>query len=320
MRKTSFLLVLSCIIFFQIPLLSEIYSRLEGIAKDKDNGTLLENVEVLLYEFDNMSKGKRIYKKDSTDIKGHFAIGNLKVRDRARYSYFISCRKIGYVPIISDYQVRYVRDISMVTNFLNLEQGENRFLEIELEKAGSIKVSLFKKEESGIFPFLSETISLAIKNLDKNVYGCEGLTITSKKIGSDGSVYFNCLSPGDEYLIISIIEGLPALNKSIYVSKDAEVEFKYTYDLTDKTGVSGIVTRNNQPFLGTSIYVSNEENKLVSRIGDSLQNGCYRFMNFPPGKYKVSFLNEDENEKRLRKDFWVSVQKNKSTILNVNFE
>ncbi len=320
MKITSVLLFLLCIIFFQIPLSSEIYSRLEGIVKDKDTGTSLENVEVLLYEFDHLSKRKRIYRNNTTDIKGHFIIDNIRVRDKARFSYFLSFRKSGYVPIVPEYQVLHIRDIFKVTDFLNLKQGENRFLEIELEKGGSIKVTLFKKEESGIFPYLSENVALAIRNLDKNVYGREGLTISSERIGSDGFVRFDSLSPGDGYFILSIIEGLPALNQNVSIEKNKETEFNYTYDLTDKTGISGTVTRNGQPFHGTYVHLRDEQDRFVSHIRYSLENGGYKFVNLIPGKYRISFLNEDENEKELEKEFWVFVQKNKSTILNVNFD
>lgn len=319
MKITSACIVFLWIFLLRMPVSAEIYSRIEGIVKDKESKVVLENAEILLYEFDHILKSRRIYRKSSSDNKGNFVIDNIRVRDKSRYSYFLSVRKSGYISIIPEYLIKNVQNIQKIVNVLNIIKGEIRVLEIELEQGGKAKIQLLKRTTEGVFPLANKRVELWRVTKNGEPFSENILHVVNMNSDNNGIVIFDSLSPREEYEIFAFEEGFPIYRKTIIANKDGEIKFEHTFNYTSEKSIWGIVTKNGEPFFDVGVYLRTEEGDFVSEVEECDVDGTYVFREIPAGNYRLKFVYIDENYQIFEKNIQIRVKSNISSVVNQQF-
>lgn len=153
-------LILSIFVFitWNSSVFARISSRIKGIVTDKDTGDPIPKAWVLLYRVD-----KGIVKSTQTDDKGYFRFGRPPVF--AGKEYFMRCTAPGYAQYIPEYYAEYVKPeyFDEIFRPFRIEEGQIKHIRINLEKGGSLKGVLFKKDSTGISPFKGVTVFLRKK-------------------------------------------------------------------------------------------------------------------------------------------------------------
>jgi hypothetical protein len=317
-RRYVFVLVLLVLIpFLKLrPLTAEIFPKIEGIVVEKDSGQPLLGVFVKLYRYDRLRKHRHCIKHATTNPKGYFAINDIYIYNPTYNSFFLGFSKQGYVSVIPDELARLLK-LEELGRELSLQQGENLFVETQLERGGSLRVNILKKEGNGMSPFNlgSLDVYVSLKHDD------QWLKYDNKELKLDGQVVFDSLPPGGEFLILATYGGLPPVMGNVIIQKGKEATFTHIYDLTDRTGISGNIAYKGKPYYGAHVYLRRFRGKHVSSLTSCRRSekSDYRFLNLEPGTYELLFAMRYDSEEDLDKRLIVEVKKGRTTILNVDF-
>jgi hypothetical protein len=316
-NKHLLLIILFLAVFnlFQVPLYSLILGRIQGVVIDKETKEPLKGVVVRLYvkaprnEFYSTSKTE-------TDEKGYFLFDQSKP-----LTYILSCHKSGYADYQPDYKIIMIADPSKYVEVINLNQGEIKHFNIEMEKGGGVMVTIFKKDENGVSPFTDFVGSIAISESEEDIFSVAQLPPASEVEEN----LRDSLIPSDKYDIdIQAISpdrsGHPIYRTEFTVKKNEITILSHTFDFTDITGVYGVVKFNNIPLEYGSVDLYNMEGQNISSVIINYA-GKYSFRNVKPGVYKIFATFRDKGTgKRYYASKLVIIEKGISKELNINIK
>lgn len=324
MKKNGFFILLICLFcIFQNNLLSTIYGKVGGMVKDKDTGKVLEGVEVVLCRYP-MSSFESSYGniKTKTNRHGRF------VFDRViPGQYYLSFNKKKYIRNVPRYYYSAFlkglkpSDFEKTVGVFYVKEGEIKYFEKSLEKGGTLEGTITQIDSSGERSCKFITIILFRKRnpddiIHKDFEFIEFGIIPIHK----GKVLLEGLLPSNNYLIeLRKIGFVNKYIKNINIKKNETTQINFTYDLNNKTGVKGIITKDNNPLKTSFIdmYILSSK-KLIYEYMTS-KSGKYSIMMLDPGFYEIEISYFDKNDIWQKKNLKIEIKKDITKILNIDF-
>jgi hypothetical protein len=297
-----------------------ITSRVEGIVTDIDTGLAIADVEVHLVLDYGIEPRKW---RTKTDRNGYFKFDHQIYAD----GYYIQCYKKGYIPFLPEYY-RSVKDelFAKIFRVFDLKEGQIKHIRIKLERGGTLKGVLYKKELSGVTIFKNVSMFLGRKK-DADEYVFPGhvkeLGNIEVKTNEKGEFEMTGLEPSDEYFIefLEIGYRYPTF-RNIKIRKNEVTNIDFTVDFTDQTGIKGVIKINGEiPQIG-SVYlkiITNNNSDLLwscrSYINDIGEYSCFGLL---PGKYEMD-INLYYSEGKVTKRLIVEIEQGKTKTLDLNY-
>lgn len=328
MRSIKFLVLLVLTIcFFQFSLFSRISSRVEGKVIDKDTGQPIEGAEVHLFNVAPRPNYLRLLEWEKvTDKKGKFMfeVPSFNIPQ----SYYIQCKKKGYISLIPDYYFRYKKKEKFpeIAKFFVMGNGEVKHFVIELEKGGTLKGTILKRKPTGVSPFSQVGGFLKRKNNPNENYLQDykyGYNIAHIDADENGKFEIIGIEPFDDYFIKFVLNGYSDRTiENIKIEKNQSENIEYIIDLTNQTGIEGIIRIGKHLAERGSIlmYKINSGSLVYSDIcGCRLENdGSYFCKGVNPGTYLMKVTASDENDS-YEKEFIVEIIEGKTKNFDINF-
>jgi hypothetical protein len=300
------------------------YGIVEGIITDKHTGMPIEGAPVTVFPYpiiELMSWESR------TDKEGHFRIGVDGIGE-----FFVSCKADGYVLFPPEYYFSTLRhdyedELKKAFNIFYLKDGEQKKLDIQLQKAGTIEGKIFKKDSSGISPYSRVQVALFRDRaesydtiLPKDIKGffIENHTFTDE----NGEFVITNLAP----LIYDLKVVIDRLSrnelKGIFVKANERTRVEHIVDLTDPTGVKVKIRLNNKipknADIGLQVIKDGKASRFNTRDSSTCKDGAYSCLGMPEGAYRMSIFCQDENGIDYLKKLDIEIVPEKTTILEVN--
>ena len=312
-RNFCVMIILITMSLFSNPLFSLNKSKVIGVVIDKDTGKSIAGASITLFRF--FSSADRIMEDEmaetSTDAGGSFSFD---VENPGQY--FVRCEKKDYIPFPSALFYNYLqRDLVQgYAKVFDREEGQNKHMRIELEKGGSIDVSLSKKINSEISPISSWITVYLNKSPCKHFMSREKYVIGTFILES-GGLRFSGLIPSEHYCMrFRAGNGYPDnLFKNITVKKNQTTMFHKVMELADHTGFEGTISINGKT--PASGYVSAGSNFLLPDGSSVLcmytlpeNDGHYFCKSLTPGKYNVRVWACDSDGAKLSKSTTVDIK------------
>lgn len=307
-------------------LFAKISSRVEGVVTDKDSGQPIEGARVVLCL--NMKE----YKATLTDSKGRFNFENVWVDKDNKY--YLNCSKRDYVPLLPKYyssgvKYEYSNDVYRV---FSLAEGQIKHVKINLEKGGTLKGILLKRDTSGISPFKDVTLFLKKQRKPGEYFleDIEWFIVKTLHTDENGAFLFENLEPSDdsvpdEYVIELDKSGyvLPVIG-NIKIKKGEETRLDYTVEYKHPPVLIGTVKINGKPPVGGSVmvYAEFKDDRMLRMTteADIDKNGNYQFQGLFPGRYEVevnAYYTWNKKRTEIRK---VEIVIGETQIMNFSFE
>jgi hypothetical protein len=321
MRVKIFLLILLAVGLFPGILFPGISSRVEGIVSDKDTDLPIAGVEVTLildHGFETMEW------KAKTDKNGYFRFDN-QVYARG---YYLQCYKRGYIPFLPEYYQSVKKELfRKVYQTFNLKEGQIKHVRIKLEKGGTLKGVLYKKDLSGVSVFKNKSMFLGRKrSSDEHLFPEHVTELGNIEVVTNerGEFEIDGLESSDEYFIEFLSFGyIYPTFRNIKIKKNEVTNIDFTVDLSNQTGVKGVIKINGEiPHLGnvtmTPITPGNS-NLLWVCLSAINENGEYSCQGLPPGKYRMEILFYYDEDSEMKKELIVIIEQGRTKTINFDF-
>lgn len=329
------ILVVFIVVLFQANMDAKISSRVEGVVTDKDTGIPIEGAKVTLHigymRTDYFVTNREIEWETVTNSKGYFRF-NIGIPLTRVNEFYVQCSKKDYIPSIPELYKAYSKPEFVKENFrvFKLNEGQIKHLKIELEKGGILKGKIFKKEPSGITPlsyaggFLKRKSNPDEKRLEEAI---SGYKIEHIDADEKGEFEIHSIEPYDNYYITFVLNGYPLIDVSdIKVNKYTTEMVEIILDLTDQTGIEGIITVGALPAKSGYIYIIRDvpisqlkKNDISSfDIYENNINGKYSCKGLNPGVYRMS-VHVSNGNVRYDKDFIIEIEKGITKVFNIDF-
>lgn len=317
----TFILFIFVLAFFRIDLYSTIYSRVEGVLKDKETGGVIEEANVYLFI------GRTKQYETQTDSKGVFAFKKVDPEKE----YYVVGEKKGYIPNVSEFR-RYegLKHLSRIefrkfTEGFYLKSGEIKYVTIELERGGSIKGKILQKDSTGIKPSHSEWVILKkekepVDNIPDKAFVDDEIALYYSHSDKNGYYEIDGLKPSNKYFLQIEREGFTTKYfENIEVKRNDVTVIDFTFDLESKTGIKGIVRKDGVAVEGGFVLVFRfSDNKRIAKYSLRGNNGKYNIIMLEPGLYKVEY-SYIENKIRTAKAVTIKIDKNEIKTINIDF-
>jgi len=276
--------------------------------KDAETGGAIENVKVFLFIYRDGSYDRKPHFETVTDKNGRFVFDQLK-NDR----YFVMGEHEDYLLSVPERKLA-LRDLSSIVDLFDLQQGQIKHLEIQLQKGGKIKGRVLLKDENGV-----SGAKLALVYLENKQVRNQRDPLNSE-VDSNGNFLFGSLIPDNNYRIEIVLPWeFPNFETDLSVKKGGTTYIEHTFDATDNTGAFGTVTINGNPHddCGVRLYSLSAE-KTIART-DTDDNGKYVMKNVPLGTYFIKFSFLDDNKNFQQKEIKIEIKKNEMKQIDIDF-
>lgn len=266
--------------------------RIAGIVVDKETGEPVSGAKIYIRQRERYSYCLTWQSRFNliTDDFGRFT--QLLHHNGA---YLVYCQMDGYIMFNPDnYSYMDSQGLPMKDKVFDVAEGEVKFLRIELERGGTIR-GTFKVNYGGkILPLKLEA------NLYTKLPGTGGKTsldenVIDLHIDASGYGEASNIKAGDNYCVwLDIDDGYPlTMIDNVVISENEITDISRTIDIYLENGVSGRVSLNGHIPKEGAVYLDKEESKKNSpnvRGYFILKKNSrdFRFVGFPPGKYKIS--------------------------------
>ena len=326
MRKIILMILLSILIVINI--FPKVSSRIEGVVTDVDTGLPIKGAELILYEYSVKLNSKIFDFKTISDRNGKFRFDSGKVEYliSPNFYYLIQCKHKSYVDLYPRVPLRigeYLK--TKVFNIFTLKEGEIKFLKINLDKGGNIAGNVKYNDGTGIKSLKNYSFELI---RDLNPYGIPDAVRGQYKYArittdENGDFLKNGIPPNSGYYLQFFFNGYTAKKSNFFsITKGQKTILMEILDLSDKTGIKGVVTIDGQTptvISVTAFYTGvnniNKENVFCTYYSN-LNN--YFIYNLAKGNYSfnISALNDS---KRYERELIIKLKKNKTLLLNIDF-
>jgi hypothetical protein len=208
----------------------------------------------------------------------------------------------------------------------DLKEGQIKHIRIKLEKGGTLKGVLYKKELSGVSIFKNKSMFLGRKkDADEYVFPehVKELGNIEVKTNEKGEFEMTGLEPSDDYFIefLEIGYRYPTF-RNIKIRKNEVTNIDFTVDFTDQTGIKGVIKINGEiPEIGsvnmTFLNPKNSDSMWICMSGID-ENGGYSCLGLLSGKYEMK-INFYYSGGRMTKKLIVEIEKDQTKTMNFNF-
>ncbi|MDQ1353671.1 MAG: CarboxypepD reg-like domain [Acidobacteriota bacterium] len=311
--------------FFQLPLYPKISSRVQGKVIDKDTKQPIQGAKVqLIYLWARTFQ--RVMDPDQetfTDKDGKF---KFDVRSYIKHSaFYLQCEKTGYISLIPSFYFEYRKDEKFreVAGVFRLQEGQIKHFAIELEKGGGLKGTIYKKEASGISPFSYLGGYLKRRtNPDSNLLQDDeyGYYIASINTDKNGNFEITGIEPYDDYSIKFVLTEHPfEVIQHVKIEKNIIENIEYVIDLTDQTGIEGIIKIGQDIAEKGEVWIRNISKSSLDQAdicnSDISKDGRYSCKGVNPGTYRVYVI--AFNSVKSEKEFIVEIVEGTTKVFNI---
>ena len=323
-RKIFLVFVLANLFFFlsTFDLDAWIASRIKGRVVDEATGEPLNEVTVRLYCF---REGRSFAtKRTKTNAKGIFVFDDLK-KDK----YFLQFKKNGYVGFPNEYAFIYTNDYSKILEIMNLNEGDIRFVLVQMKRGASVKGTVYLKDLSGVraiqqedpknYPRVEVNLYRKVKAEEKDIFSLEWMEYEMKLLERDGTYFLNGLEPKNTYELVIAYPGFFSHVETLEVPGTESFEIDHTFDSTDKTGLSVKVFVDNEPHnADLKLRDMSDKKYLGTFLKD--ENGRHVLKNAQPGHYNLSvWVDLSEPETYISKLIPIVIEEGKTLILDLKY-
>jgi hypothetical protein len=329
MKKVK-VLVLAVLVFgiFQSILYAGISSRVQGNVADDQTSVPVEGAlvhliittgsvpHIMLYDWETKTDKNGFFK---FDIEPSYLSGS-KV-------FSIECEKTGYIPFLPKYYRQYTKKevYDDIFKIFKLKEGQIKHFNISLKKGGIIEGTLFKKTAAGVAP-LKASVILYSKYKVHSFFKDEDEDYIFESCSTDGNGKFRIegIEAFDKYsLSINSIGYRDFEIDNIAVQDNQVTPFEYTCDMTDQTGVEGVVKINSKSLWGGEVSVysdfKNAEGKVVSQTCHFGKNGVYACIGILPGIYSVVIDVSTDDTTHFQKELKIEIVSGITRKLDIDF-
>jgi len=323
MKRVTLLLVFllvwgSC----QVNLVPLISSRVDGTVLDKETRQPIAGAKVELIIGPGTGVSMELSRETVTNAKGYFRFDlSFKVPVTA----YFKCEKEGYIPLIPEYYLMHAKEelFDKVVNLFEIHQGKIKRSIITLEKGGTLKGKVFKRDANGISPFSNlRGLLLRSTNPDANLLLDESYYIIAHT-GTDtnGEFEIKGIEPYNAYYLKFSPIGYPREEiRGISISQNENPVLEYIIDLTNQTGIKGTVFLGQKPVDLGEITIRNMSKKVLENKDIGLyifnKDGTYQFFGVNSGRYEV-VVNDSDLGKSYEKRLEVDIVQGETKVLNI---
>ncbi len=319
MKKIRVFLLVFLIVFNYF-LLSKISSRIVGIVVEEGTNNPIKNAELILYQY-NSEYGNKIWDfKTKSDDKGTFEFNSedLSLLVSARYFNIVQCTHDDFINLYPHipYKIHQFDEGNDYSTFV-LDEGEIKYLKIELKKGGGIKGNLKYKIGSEIRPISNFSFSV-----DQNV-GEHSIEIQSLKTDENGNFKKNGIPPGNNYYLTFFLNGYTIKHSNTFSIDYGNItRVDYILNLENNNGIKGHITIKGEiPNNGIDITLikyntqsGSQDNCFCDFFSRLNEYFCY---NLEPGQYKL-LVNANLNEVLYSRTLKIIIESNKTVIYDIN--
>ncbi len=316
--------------FFQWPLFPKISSRVQGKVIDKDTKQPIQGAKVqLIYLWinPNYTRERNWDKEILTDKNGKFKFDlQFSFYPISKFAFYLQCEKKGFISLIPPIYLKYRKDEKLpeVAGIFMLQEGQIKHFAIELEKGGGLKGTIYKKDASGISPYSYIGGYLKrITNPDVNVLRDDEYGYNIADIDADKNGIFEIvgIEPYDDYSIKFLPMGYPAVTiHHIKIEKNVTENMEYVIDLTNPTGLEGVIKIGGDIPEGGYVHMRNisKTSLVYTDFGycSLSEDGSYSCKGINPGTYQVNI--EVYKEGKHEKEFIVEIVEGTTKVFNIN--
>jgi len=314
--------------FFQWPLFPKISSRVQGKVIDKDTKQPIQGAKVqLIYLWaNNYSREMNWDKEILTDKNGKFKFDlQFTFYPISKFAFYLQCENKGYISLIPPIYFKYRKDEKFpeVAGVFTLVEGQIKHFAIELEKGGGLKGTIYKKEASGISPY--SYISLYLKritNPDSNLLRDDeyGYYIASINTDKNGNFEITGIEPYHDYSIKFVLTEHPfGVIQHVKIEKNIIENIEYVIDLTDQTGIEGIIKIGQDIAEKGEVWIRNISKSTLDQTdicnSDISKDGRYSCKGVNPGTYRVYVI--AFNSVKSEKEFVVEIVEGTTKVFNI---
>ncbi len=338
MKLKAVLLAVMALLLLQGELFPRVTCRLEGTVEDMDTKEPIAGAVVRMF---STEKPRVVQQEVRTDRNGCFIFKDSYIIPG---EYFLQCYKKDYVP----FWPKYYRDCFQEDDFkevfkvFTLREGEIKHLRLKLEKGGTLKGVFLKKTGEGTSSFknlefsfekrdfsqdeLSElslsTIPLIVMSISTSPAGEEFINGFWVHTTSGGEFTIHGLEPGNDYYFVIEADGFKRkVISGISVEKGKTETLQHVIDLTDPTGIQGVIrVEGKPPDLGAVYLYPRTKDMYLKTCKSNLDDkGRYSCLCLAPGRYDLELIVFYDEGKSIEKSIILDIEAGKTKILDFNF-
>ena len=289
-----------------------ITSRVEGRVFDKETDNPIIGASAYLISYEGPGKTSFRSRETQTDKNGKFVFDDVR-----EGRYFVEIYKEGYSTFCPLYLLNEGHDQDKFHVF-PISEGEVKHLVIKMEKGGGLKITIYKKDATGLsaYPDCGIEVGKYSRFLDERT--SDSYAIGQYKTDNKGICIIDGLIPGEKYYVFIIEEEFPYFEKDVLIKRDETIEVSHIFDYTDITGISGKITFSKSPLLDASVALFDlKTNALVTEL-DITDKSIYSIYNMEPSEYKLRAFVTYDDDSQNAKEMIVKVEKSKKLLIDIS--
>ena len=330
MKKIKVLVLAVMVLgIFQSILYAGISSRVQGNVVDDQTGLPIEGVLVRLNIGGNLLPHIDLLNWETkTDKKGYFKFDLEPDEISGLVVIYLECEKNGYIRFLPKYYRQYIKMdfFDEIYRVFRLKEGQVKHFNIRLKKGGIIEGTLFKKTSAGTSPLGKSTGALMVlKEKFHSFFKDDNLYFTLHyKTDENGKFRIEGIEPFDKYTLSINSFGYRDFEiENISVQNGQITPLEYTCDMTDQTGIEGIVRVSGKTLWGGTVGIdsdfNNSEGRRFSYLFYFSKNGHYKHLGLIPGIYVISISVTTEDLNNFKKEIKIEIQPGITKKLDIDF-
>jgi hypothetical protein len=286
----TLLCLVSLLVILLLPLTAKIDCRIEGIVVDQITGKPISGARLTFYDtiWWLVCNPENLVFEAESDEEGYFKVDLLRA-----FSYAMECHKEGYLNFKFDRRHFSNRTKPPARGrVIEVQEGEIKFLRIEMERSAIVSGRFLKQEGGQLFPLQASGFVYLATNPEDQDFESLGKAIADP----EGYLEFSNLMPGRDYLFyMELGNGYPTVViENIHVVRNKICDISRTYDFTNGGGLEGIISIGGQPPEYFNIEMGTEFKPryriLTYRYFPRLNDDHYLFRVLEPGKYMLKIF------------------------------
>ena len=293
-----------------------ITSRVEGRVFDKETDNPIIGASAYLISYEGPGKTSFRTRETQTDKNGKFVFDDVR-----EGRYFVEIYKEGYSTFCPLYLLNEGHDQDKFHVF-PISEGEVKHLVIKMEKGGGLKITIYKKDATGLsaYPDCGIEVGKYSRFLDERT--SDLYAIGQYKTDDKGICVIDGLISEEKYYIFIIEEEFPYFEKDVLIKRDETIEVSHIFDYTDITGISGKITFSKKsvelPVLYATVALFNiDSNALIMElyITDEPE---YTIRSIEPGKYKFHAIAVYDDDSEICKNMIITIESDKTLKVDLD--
>ena len=316
MRMKMALLIFYIVGLCCVQLFPLITSRVEGRVFDKETDNPIIGASAYLISYEGPGKTSFRTRETQTDKNGKFVFDDVR-----QGRYFVEIYKEGYSTFCPLYLLNEDHDQDKFQVF-PISEGEVKHLVIKMEKGGGLKITIYKKDATGLSVYPDCRIEIGKYSQIQDGKTSSRYSIGQFETDENGICMIDGLIPGEKYCLLIMEEGFPFLRKDVLIKRGEMIEESHIFDFADITGISGKITFSKKsvelPVLYATVALFDiNSNVRITELYVTDQSE-YFIKNVIPGKYKFHAIAVYDDDSEVCKDIIVTIESGKTSQVDLD--